>query len=340
VPNRRHCSIVERLPRIDRMSLPAFVEDLGHNVFAIDTGFHRPRFDAAYLVLSDDGRAAFIDTGTNHALPRHLAALDALGLPRSAVDFVIPTHVHLDHAGGAGPLMRELPQATLVIHPRGARHMVDPTALYQGALAVYGADEMARSYGELVPVPAERVCATHDGMALMLGSRRLHFIDTPGHAKHHHCIWDERSRGWFTGDTFGLSYREFDAPDGRAWILPTSTPVQFEPEALHASVQRLLAFDPSCIYLTHYGRVGDVPRLGRLLLALLDQMVAIGRRCANLPQRHERLKEELEALYAASLAEHGLQVTPALLELLALDVELNAQGMAAWLDREAKTARA
>jgi glyoxylase-like metal-dependent hydrolase (beta-lactamase superfamily II) len=320
--------------------LPEFVEDLGHNVFAIDTGFNRPRFDAAYLVLSDEGRAAFIDTGTNHALPRHLAALDALGVPHDAVDFVIPTHVHLDHAGGAGALMQALPTATMWVHPQGQRHMVDPSALYQGALAIYGAEEMQRSYGSVVPVPAERVRVTHDGMDLMLGSRRLHFIDTPGHARHHHCIWDERSRGWFTGDTFGLSYREFDIAGRGAWILPTSTPVQFDPEPLRESIRRLLALDPACIYLTHYGRVGDVPRLGRLLLSLLDQMVTIGRRCAKEPQRHERLKQELTTLYAASLAEHGWQITPALLELLALDVELNAQGMAVWLDREAKTTRA
>jgi glyoxylase-like metal-dependent hydrolase (beta-lactamase superfamily II) len=330
---------MEHLPRIIAMSLPPFVQDLGHRVFAIDTGFHRPQFDAAYLVVSDEGRAAFIDTGTNHALPRHLAALDALGIARDAVDFVIPTHVHLDHAGGAGALMCELPRAALIIHQRGERHMIDPTALYQGALAVYGAEEMARSYGTLIPVAAERVRATHDGMDLMLGSRRLHFIDTPGHAKHHHCVWDERSRGWFTGDTFGLSYREFDV-EGRAWILPTSTPVQFEPEALQASVLRLLSFDPACIYLTHYGPVGgsgDVPRLGRLLLSLLGAMVAMGRHHAAAPERHARLKQDLAALYAASLHDHGVQVTPALLDLLSLDIELNAQGMAAWLDRETKT---
>jgi glyoxylase-like metal-dependent hydrolase (beta-lactamase superfamily II) len=319
------------------MPLPSFIEDLGQQVFAIDTGFHRPRFDAAYLVVSDEGRAAFIDTGTNFALPRHLATLDALGLLRDAVDFVIPTHVHLDHAGGAGALMQALPSATLIIHPRGERHMIDPSVLYQGALAVYGAEEMERSYGTLIPVPAERVRATHDGMDLLLGSRRLHFIDTPGHAKHHHCIWDERSRGWFTGDTFGLSYREFDVPGRGAWIVPTSTPVQFEPEALRASVQRLLAFEPSSIYLTHYGRIGDAQRLARLLLSLLDEMVAIGKRCAALPDRHERLKQELAALYAVSLRDHGANVTPALLDLLSIDVELNAQGMAVWLDRETRT---
>jgi glyoxylase-like metal-dependent hydrolase (beta-lactamase superfamily II) len=321
------------------MPLPDFVEDLGHGVFAIDTGFQRPRFDAAWLVLDSD-RAAFIDTGTNFALPRHMQALDALGLSREAVEFVIPTHVHLDHAGGAGALMRELPTATLIVHPRGQRHMVDPSALYQGALAVYGQAEMDRSYGTLVPVPAERTRATHDGMDLRLGARTLHFIDTPGHARHHHCIWDESSRGWFSGDTFGLSYREFDLPGRGAWILPTSVPVQFEPEVLKASVQRLLAAAPACMYLTHFGRVGDVPRLGALLLSLLDAMVAIGRRCAHAADRHQRLKAELEALYARSLDAHGHSVTPAMLELLAPDIELNAQGMGVWLDREARTARA
>ena len=313
---------------------PNFFADLGAGVFAIDTGFHRPRYDAAYLLVHN-GRAAFIDTGTQHAVPRLLAALAALGLARDAVDYVIPTHVHLDHAGGAGLLMRELPRAMMVVHPRGARHMIDPTALYQGALAVYGAAEMARAYGTLVAVDEARVQLSHDGMDLRLGGDRvLHFIDTPGHARHHHCIWDAATRGWFSGDTFGSSYREFDHPAHGAWILPNTVPSQFEPVALRASVQRLLAFDPACIYVTHYGRVGDVPRLAARVLAVLDGMVAIGRRHRFAADRHAVLKRELAALYAASLAGHGIDPTADKLELLAMDIELNAQGMGGWLDRE------
>lgn len=314
--------------------LPDFVAPLGEGVFAIDTGFHRPRYDAAYLVVYN-GRAAFIDTGTHHAVPRLLAALSALGLARDAVDYVIPTHVHLDHAGGAGLLMRELPGATMVVHPRGARHMIDPTALYQGALAVYGAAEMARAYGTLVAVDEARVQPSHDGMDLRLGGERvLHFIDTPGHARHHHCIWDAATRGWFSGDTFGSSYREFDHLAHGAWILPNTVPSQFEPVALHASVQRLLSFDPACVYVTHYGRVGHVPRLAARVLVVLDGMVAIGRRHRDAAGRHAVLTRELAALYAASLAEHGIEPTADKLELLAMDIELNAQGMGGWLDRE------
>ena len=313
--------------------LPDFVEDLGGGVFAIDTGFQRPRFDAAYLVVHQ-GRAAFIDTGTNHAVPRHLAALEALGLQREAVDWVIPTHVHLDHAGGAGLLMRELPTASMLVHPRGAKHMIDPSALVEGALAVYGAAEMARSYGELVAVDAARVRLSHDGMELMLGSdRALRLIDTPGHARHHHCIWDAHTRGWFTGDTFGSSYREFDSARG-AWMFPNTVPTQFDPPALRASVKRLLSFAPRCVYVTHFGRLGDVLRASDRVLSMLDAMVALALRLQEVPERHAMLKRELAALYAASLAEHGVADVPAKMALLNMDIELNAQGIGVWLDRE------
>jgi glyoxylase-like metal-dependent hydrolase (beta-lactamase superfamily II) len=316
--------------------LPSFVEDLGHGIHAIDTGFQRPRFDAAYLLVHD-GHAAFIDTGTNHAVPRLLAALDALGLSRDAVDHVIPTHVHLDHAGGAGALMRELPRATLVVHPRGERHLVDPSALYQGALAVYGQDEMDRSYGTLVGVDAQRVRTTHDGMVLELGGRPLRFADTPGHARHHHCIWDAVSRGWFTGDTFGLSYREFDNTRGEAYVLPTSTPVQFDPAALRESVARLLSFEPQCMYLTHYSSIADVKRLAAMLLEQLDAMVEIALRLRDAPERHAALCGALRALYTERVKQHGALLSDARIhELLAMDVELNAQGIGVWLDRGEK----
>jgi glyoxylase-like metal-dependent hydrolase (beta-lactamase superfamily II) len=313
---------------------PSWAEDLGHGVHAVDTGFHRPRFDAAYLIV-EGGRAAFVDTGTNDAVPRLLGLLDALGLARDAVDHVIPTHVHLDHAGGVGALMRELPAATLWVHARGARHLIDPSKLYAGALAVYGQAEMDRSYGTLLPVPAERVRSTADGDVITLAGRALHVADTPGHARHHHCLWDETTRGWFTGDTFGLSYREFDTALG-PWILPTSTPVQFDPDAMRHSVQRLLARDPACMYLTHFGRVRDVPRLGRLLFELLDGMVAIARAAPAGADRHAAMKRQMLALYLDSLAAHGCTLDEATVaDLLAIDLELNAQGLAVWLDSPA-----
>jgi glyoxylase-like metal-dependent hydrolase (beta-lactamase superfamily II) len=317
------------------MSLPAFLRPLGHGVHVVDTGFHRDDFDAAYLIVQD-ARAAFIDTGTNHSVPRLLAALEALGLTRQSVDWVIPTHVHLDHAGGVGALVRELPQARVLVHPRGARHLIDPSALYAGALAVYGQAEMDRNYGTLVPVEAARVVSSTDGGSVTLAGRALVTIDTPGHARHHHCIWDEASRGWFTGDTFGLSYREFDGPAG-AWILPTTTPVQFEPDALQASIERLMASDPQCMYLTHYGRVTGVPRLAELLLGQLGELVARARALQHAPQRTQALREAVLDVHLSSLAAQGTAMPRERAQaLLELDVTLTVQGIEAWLDRDAR----
>ncbi|HEX6705010.1 MAG TPA: MBL fold metallo-hydrolase [Albitalea sp.] len=309
-----------------------FIQPHRDGIHVIDTGFHRPRFDASYLVV-ESGRAAFVDTGTNHSVPRLLAALEHVGLRPEHVDWVIATHVHLDHAGGVGLLMRQLPRARLVVHPRGERHLVDPCQLVAGARAVYGEAEMERAYGQVLGVPRERVVTTHDGMTLAWGARTLRFLDTPGHARHHHCIWDDRSRGFFTGDTFGLSYREFDGPRG-AWVLPTTTPVQFEPEALRESVQRLLAGEPQRMYLTHYGPVGDVPRLGAHFLRQLDAIVALGRAVEGATDRHAALKEGLSDIYLGEVRERGLAMSDQqALDLLAMDIELNAQGLGVWLDR-------
>jgi glyoxylase-like metal-dependent hydrolase (beta-lactamase superfamily II) len=314
--------------------VPDFVDHLDHGIQVVDTGFHRPRFDAAYLIV-EKGRAAFIDSGTNYSVPRLLAALDAANLAPEAVDLVIATHVHLDHAGGVGLLMQHLPRARLIVHPRGARHMIDPIHLVKGATAVYGAEEIERSYGTIVGVPEDRVVETSDGMTMTLAGRPLLFLHTPGHAMHHHCIWDERSRGIFTGDTLGLSYREFDTARG-AWIMPTTTPVQFQPEALRHSIERLLAFTPQQIYITHYGSVGDVPRLADLFLGQLDEMVALAKSLTAGPDRHEALKQGLGAIHLRSLRAHGVLLSDERIrDLLALDFELNAQGIGIWLDRTA-----
>jgi len=308
------------------------MSDFDHGISAIDTGFFRPRFDASHLIV-ENGRAAFVDTGTNYSVPRLLDALRNRQLSIDAVDYVILTHVHLDHAGGAGLLMRALPNARAVIHPRGVRHMVDPGALIAGATAVYGAEEIQRSYGELVPIPAERIDTAGDGYVIDLAGRELVCLDTPGHARHHICIHDARSGAFFTGDTFGLSYREFDTDKG-AFILPTSTPVQFEPDALKASIERMLGYAPRQMFLTHYSRVTDIERLAHDLFVQIDAMVAIVRAHVDTPDRHARIIDDLANLYIARAQAHGCTFDAARTrELLAMDIELNAQGLEVWIDR-------
>jgi len=320
-------------------SLPTFVEPLDDGLWAIDTGFHRDRFDAAYLV-ADGGRAAFIDTGTAFALPRLLGALAALGLPHSAVDFVIATHVHLDHAGGVGQLMQALPGAQLIVHPRGARHLIDPTALWQGALAVYGPAQMARAYGTLLPVAAERVRTTADGETIALAGRPLLFAHTPGHALHHHCIWDERSAGWFTGDNFGMAYPEFNV-DGRAFIFPTTTPVQFDPAAMRASIARLMAMAPRQMFLTHYSRITGVADCAARLEQMIEATVAAALAQRDAPDRLQAITASLMTLYGDGARAFGVRLPDdEIAALLRDDAALNAAGLIAWLDRPSRASSA
>jgi glyoxylase-like metal-dependent hydrolase (beta-lactamase superfamily II) len=313
-----------------------FTDHLDHGISVVDTGFVRDRFDASYLI-AHNGRGAFVDTGTNNAVPRLLGSLEERDLEPDQVDWVILTHVHLDHAGGAGLLMQHLPNAKLVVHSRGARHMVDPSALIKGVRAVYGDEVTARDYGELVPVAADRVVTATDGFTIDLGGRTLTFADTPGHAMHHNCIWDQQSSGWFTGDTFGLAYPDLATPVG-SHVVPSSTPVQFDPVALHASVARLLAAKPLVMYPTHFGPVNDVSRLAEQLLWQADSMVSAAIALTDAPQRHERLRSAFEKIYIDELRRCGSTLDEAtILSLLATDIELNAQGMAVWLDRQKKS---
>ncbi|HEV7713950.1 MAG TPA: MBL fold metallo-hydrolase, partial [Steroidobacteraceae bacterium] len=127
-----------------------------HGITAVDTEYVRPGLAASHIIEAR-GRAAFVDVGTTHSVPYLLAALDVLGVARSAVDYVFLTHVHLDHAGGAGRLMQELPNAQAVLHPRGSPHLVEPEKLIAASKTVYGEELYRRLYGDIVPIPAERV---------------------------------------------------------------------------------------------------------------------------------------------------------------------------------------
>jgi glyoxylase-like metal-dependent hydrolase (beta-lactamase superfamily II) len=306
------------------------MESLGRGLWAIDTGFQRARFDAAYLV-AEAGQAAFIDTGPNLAVPRLLQALDDARVARDEVKWVILTHVHLDHAGGAGLLMQSLPDAQLLVHPRGARHIADPSKLLAGVKAVYGAEVAARDYGELKAVPVERIIHALDDMVLAVGSRSLRIAETPGHASHHICIWDELSRGWFSGDTLGVSYPEFNFDRGRYGI-PSTTPTQFDPDALCRSIERLMVPKPDVAYITHYGAIRDVASQASQVIGQVRAMIAIALRSASHSEPAQYVRHELEALYRTGLAQAcGHTEVREYLDLLAGDIELNAQGLESWL---------
>ena len=304
-------------------------------ITAVDTEYVHPGHAAAHLV-QHGGRAAFVDVGTNDSGPYLLAALDALGIARDAVDHVLLTHVHLDHAGGAGRLMSALPNATAVLHPRGAPHMIDPGKLIAGSRAVYGEERFRRLYGDIVPIAAGRVRATRDGEAVSIAGRPLEILHTPGHALHHQVFVDRAHACIFTGDTFGISYRELDSPRG-AFIVPTTTPTQFDPEQLIASIDRLLSYSPEAMYLMHFSRVTDVPRLGESLKAQIRELVRIAGQSASAGDPAAAIRAGMGALWRELAARHGCPLAPErVLALLENDLELNTQGLIAWLERRGR----
>jgi glyoxylase-like metal-dependent hydrolase (beta-lactamase superfamily II) len=307
-----------------------------HGITAIDAEYLYPGHAAAHLIV-DSGRAAFVDVGTNDSVPFLLAALDEMGIERSAVDYLLLTHVHLDHAGGAGRLMLELPNARAVLHPRGAPHMIDPAKLIAGSQAVYGKERFARLYGELLPIPGERVQVAADGERLTLGNRTLELIHVPGHALHHYAVVDAAHASIFTGDTFGISYRELDTARG-AFITPSTVPTQFDPEAHLASIERMLRFEPESMYLMHFSRVTGVPRLAQLLEDQIRELATIARRHAQRSDRAAAIRADMLALWIELARREGSTLTDAGLEhALAGDLELNTQGLIAWLRRSTET---
>ena len=307
----------------------ALFDELGDGIYCIDALYVKPRVASIYLLREGD-EAAIIETGTSHSLANVLDTLAALALDPAQVRYVIPTHVHLDHAGGAGAMLQCFERASLIIHPRGARHMADPQKLIDGTVAVYGQRRFDELYERIEPIDEQRIVVAGDLDRHSLGNRELLFIDTPGHARHHFCIYDERSGGIFTGDTFGLSYDAMkDLPRG---LVPTTPPSQFEPRALHESIARIADLRPDRLYLTHYGRFDDP-------LAQVDSF-------ARWIDDYVRLCERLRPADPAAEAELETQLTRLILDgldaggrrdeiarVLKTDIRLNAQGLAYWWQR-------
>jgi glyoxylase-like metal-dependent hydrolase (beta-lactamase superfamily II) len=303
-----------------------------HGITAVDAEYLHPGHAAAHII-QDSGRAAFVDVGTNYSVPYLLAALDTLGIARTDVDYIFLTHVHLDHAGGAGRLIQVLPNARAVLHPRGARHMINPEALIEGSKVVYGEDRFRALYGDLVPIPAERVQVAQDGERFRLGARELEVIHTPGHALHHYTIVDAAHASIFPGDTFGISYREMDSPRG-AFITPTTTPTQFDPDQLIVSIDRMVAYRPEAMYLMHFSRVTDVPRLALALKFQIREFVRIAQRYAGVQDPYGAIKADMLDLWLGLARDHEVTLDRASIErVLQGDLDLNTQGLIVWLNR-------
>jgi glyoxylase-like metal-dependent hydrolase (beta-lactamase superfamily II) len=309
------------------------------SIITIDTHYEAPGKAAVFLV-KENGRAAFIDNNTVHALPYLMAALENNGLKPEAVDYAIITHVHLDHAGGSAALLEKCPNATLLAHPKAARHITDPSRLIKGAQAVYGEADFARLYGGVRGVPEARVRVMADGETLGWGDRALSFFYTLGHATHHFCIHDSGTNSVFTGDSFGLGLSEAVRP-GPSFLICSSSPADFDPAEARISVRKILATGADRACLPHFGVHEDMAGDAEKLLRSIDQMEAILEEAINGELTGADLEGWCEKKVAAAMEEHlaacGVADTASDLRWIGEDIGINAMGLA-WVAQKRRKA--
>ena len=310
------------------MSSKVNVMNIVDGISVIDSEYYSKDFAAIYL-LKQKNKVIIIETGTNYSVPYVKEALSQIGLSFSDVSYVIPTHVHLDHAGGAGLLMMQCQNAALVVHPRGARHLIDPSKLVAGAKAVYGENKFKEYYGEIFPIDANRVIQADDNFILDFDGRELRFIDTPGHARHHFCIWDKATKSMFTGDTFGISYRDLDHQD-ELYILPSTSPVQFDPEALIQSINRIMEFKPERVCLTHFSAIKPTKKATNKLIESIHFVSNLAIKYADKNDSESIIYTKMMDYFLEGLNEIGFQNNDYAKDRLSLDVLINTQGLIYW----------
>lgn len=306
-----------------------------HSVTTIDTHYLQPRRAASYLIV-EGGRAAFVDNNTPKARPHLLAALEAHGLTPGDVDFAIVTHVHLDHAAGTAALLEACPNAMAVVHPLGARHLANPVRLVKSAMQVYGESAFKALYGVVEPVHPARIRTVEDNEVISWGARRLTFLHTLGHAKHHLCIHDSGSNGVFTGDAFGIAFPGA-AKEGRRYLLCSCPPTDFDAEQARVTARRVVATGAETAYLTHYGAFSNLAAGAEILLRSIDAMEAILNDATATGLEEEALRpwcreRVLEAI-ARQLGENGIDPDDEEWAWLQGDAHMNAIGLAYYATR-------
>lgn len=223
------------------MSIARVTDDL----ILIDTGYdHTPQAVGVYLLLGE--RPGLVETGPASVAEAVIEGIRAAGVPPEDLQAIAVTHIHLDHAGGAGTLARRLPRAQVYVHPRGAQHLIDPSRLLASAVRLYG-DDLPRLFGDTAAVPAPRLHVLNDGDTVRIGSRTLRAVDTPGHARHHHAYWDAGSGDLFTGDIAGV------ALPGSRYVRAPTPPPELDVPAWQRSLARIRALHPRRLLLTHFG---------------------------------------------------------------------------------------
>ena len=293
---------------------------IGPGVMQIDTRLGGwERVTAGYLV--EGPQPVLVETGSQSSVPTLLAALEALGVGGPDLAAVVVTHIHLDHAGGVGDVARAFPGATVHVHPKGARHLADPTRLVSSAARVYG-ELLDDLYGRLDPTPAERIHVLEDGDQVVVGpGRRLTAIDSPGHAKHHLGLHDSESGILFVGDAVGVRLPEAGV------LRPATPPPDFDLDQALASLGRFAERSPAGIALAHYGLVPDHD-------TVLDEAAETLRRWAEVAEQAWREGQDVAAALEAAFAQDLTGVDGGDRQKLETlnGVHSNAAGLRRWLE--------
>ena len=304
------------------------VSNIADGISVIDSGYFSKDFAAIYL-LRQGNEVAIIETGNKYSATNVQKALKMDGLSFSDVAYIIPTHVHLDHAGGAGELMNRCQNAQLIVHPRGARHMINPSKLIEGAMAVYGEENFNKLYGEIIPIDSSRVIEADDNFILDFEGRELKFIDTPGHARHHFCVWDKQTESMFTGDTFGISYRDLDK-ENEVYIFPSTSPVQFDPEALIKSIYKIMEYKPQRVCLTHFAAIKPTQKVVDQLIDGIHFVSNLAKKYATENDAELIIQDEMMSYLLKGIEKIGNDDLEFCRDRLKLDVKINTQGLIYW----------
>lgn len=296
-------------------------------LYTIDCDYQFKEYAASYLLI-EGSKAAFVENNTTFCVPKLLRTLEQAGLQASDVEYIIVTHVHLDHAGGTSALMALCPNAVCLAHPRAVKHLVDPSRLVAGARHVYGEKRFSELYGEIGAVPAARVRALQDEEKLRWGAREFTFLHTRGHANHHFCIYDSSLEGTFTGDAFGIHYPSLQLSG--LFVFPSTSPTEFHAQEARESIYRV-ANCSKRVFPTHFGECKEVLAMKEQLLDWIDFSEELQLRAAqsglDSAGRLALCQQDIDERFRRELQKRGL-LSAATWELTKLDRELNAAGIA------------
>ncbi|WP_205439687.1 MBL fold metallo-hydrolase [Peribacillus alkalitolerans] len=306
------------------------VKDLGNNIFLIDCHDLQRKERTGSYVLRDEQNITLIESSASPSVPYILDGLRELHISPEQVSYLIVTHIHLDHAGGAGLLLKECPNAKIIVHSNGARHLEDPTRLIAGARAVYK-DDFNRLFDPIIPIEHSRIIIKKDREALFLSpTRTLTFYDTPGHANHHFSILDNVSNGIFTGDTAGVYYQELKQNDIDLY-LPSTSPNQFNPEAMVQSLNLYKELGVNSIFFGHFGMTSYPEEVYKQISHWIPLFLEATEEGVNLGGTFEDQSQAVYQLLMKKVQSHlekmYVRIDHPVYEILQLDLHVCAMGL-------------